>query len=115
ILWRAVEQTPATVVITNFRGDIEYVNPKFVEITGYSVAEALGQNPRILKSDLHPPGFYKSLWRTLLQGDVWQGELCNKKKNGEFYWESASIAPIRDARGKTTHFVAIKEDITERR
>jgi PAS domain S-box-containing protein len=110
-----VEQSPATVVITNAGGDIEYVNPKFVEMTGYSMAEAIGHNPRLLKSGLHPTSFYTTMWGTLLQGNVWHGELCNKKKNGELYWESASIAPIRDPMGKTTHFVAIKEDIAERR
>jgi PAS domain S-box-containing protein len=115
MLWRAAEQSPATVVITNASGDIEYVNPKFCEITGYGVAEALGRNPRILKSGLHSCDFYKKMWETILKGNIWRGELCNKKKSGEFYWESASIAPIRDSRGRTTHFVAIKEDITERR
>jgi PAS domain S-box-containing protein len=114
-LWRAVEQTPATVVITDVSGNIEYVNPKFVEITGYTVAEALGQNPRVLKSGKHPQSFYQAMWETLLQGNVWQGEIQNKRKNGELYWESACISPVRDGKGTITHFVAIKEDITERK
>jgi PAS domain S-box-containing protein len=114
-LWRAVEQSPATVVITNVSGNIEYVNPKFVEITGYTAAEALGQNPRVLKSGLHAPGFYKAMWDTLLQGNVWQGEIRNKKKNGDLYWESACISPVRDIKGKITHFIAVKEDIAERK
>jgi PAS domain S-box-containing protein len=114
-LRQAVEQTPAAVVITNASGDIEYVNPKFVEITGYSAAEVLGQNPRLLKSGFHPPGFYRTMWETILQGCVWQGDICNKKKTGELYWESASIAPVRDPHGRTTRIVAIKEDISERR
>jgi CheY-like chemotaxis protein/PAS domain-containing protein len=79
-LWRAVEQTPATVVITNVSGNIEYVNPKFVEITGYSVAEALGQNPRVLKSGCMIPSFYKAMWDTLLQGNVWQGEIATRRR-----------------------------------
>jgi PAS domain S-box-containing protein len=114
-LWRAVEQSPATVVITNISGKIEYVNPKFVETTGYSVAEALGQNPRVLKSGLHEASFYKTMWITLLQGNVWQGEIHNKKKNGDLYWESASISPVRDSAGEIIHFIAVKEDITERK
>jgi PAS domain S-box-containing protein len=114
-LWRAVEQTPAIVVITNVDGIIEYVNPKFVEITGYGVAEALGRNPRFLKSGVHPASLYKTMWDTLLQGNVWQGELCNKKKNGELNWEWASISPVRDQEGEITHFIAVKEEITERK
>ena len=114
-LWRAVEQTPATVVITDSSGKIEYANPKFVEVTGYTLAEALGQNPRILKSGLHSPDFYKAMWETLLKGKVWQGEVQNKKKNGDRYWESACISPVRNPNGEITHFIAVKEDITERR
>ena len=114
-LWRAVEQTPTTVVITDASGSIEYANPKFVETTGYSVAEALGKNPRILKSGLHSADFYHSMWETLLQGDVWRGDMQNRKKSGELFWESACIAPVRDEHGKTSHFVAMKEDITERK
>lgn len=114
-LGRAVEQAPATVVITDFSGRIEYVNPRFVETTGYSVAEALGLNPRVLKSGLHDASFYRAMWGTLLQGKVWQGEISNKKKNGDLYWESASISPVRDDHGNVTHFVAVKEDITERK
>jgi len=114
-LWRAMEQTPATVVITNVSGNIEYVNPKFVEITGYSIAEVLGQNPRILKSGLHDASFYKAMWDTVLQGNVWKGEINNKKKNGDLYWESASISPVRNPNGEITHFIAVKEDITGRK
>ena len=114
-LRRAVEQTPATVVITDCQGTIEYANPKFVGVTGYSLGEALGRNPRILKSGKHPDSFYQAMWDTLLQGNVWRGELQNKKKNGEFYWESACISPVRDETGRTTHYVAIKEDITQRK
>jgi len=114
-LSRAIEQSPTTVVITDVKGRIEYVNPKFTELTGYRAEEALGKNPRVLKSGLHPPEYYKELWETILAGEAWYGELCNKKKNGELFWESASISPIRNEEGKTTHFVAVKEDITERK
>ena len=114
-LWRAIEHSPASVVVTDLSGTIEYVNPKFCEVTGYTAEEAMGQNPRVLKSGDQPPEFYKELWDTILAGDEWHGELSNKKKSGEVYWEHASISPIRDAQGKITHFVAVKEDITERR
>jgi PAS domain S-box-containing protein len=114
-LWLAVEQSPVSVVITNPEGAIEYVNPTFVQVTGYSREEALGQNPRILKSGLQPPEFYQTLWETLSSGQAWSGDLSNKKKNGEIYWESASIAPIRNREGEVTHYVAVKADISERR
>jgi len=114
-LSQAVEQSPATVVITDTQGMIQYVNPKFVELTGYTAAEVIGQNPRILSTGTHPPEFYREMWETINSGRVWHGEFCNRKKNGELYWESASIAPVRDAQGETTHHVAVKEDITEAR
>lgn len=112
---RAIEQSPVSIVITDPTGAIEYVNPKFMEITGYTVEEALGQNPRVLKSGDQPKEFYQELWETISTGHDWRGELCNKKKNGDIYWESASISPIRDSQGQIVHFVAIKEDITERK
>ena len=111
-LTRAVEQSPATVVITNLEGSIEYVNPKFTQITGYTPEEAIGQNPRVLKSGEQPAEYYKVLWETISSGKEWRGEFHNKKKNGEFYWESASISPIKDKRGNITHYLAVKEDIT---
>jgi PAS domain S-box-containing protein len=111
----AVEQSPTTVVITDVEGRIEYVNPKFTEVTGYTREEAIGQNPRILKSDEQPPEFYEDLWKTIISGQDWRGEFCNRKKTGETYWESASISPIRDADGNPTHFVAVKEDVTDRK
>ena len=113
-LSKAVEQSPASVVITDLNGSIEYVNPKFTELTGYTLAEALGQNPRILKSGEMPAEEYRKLWQTIQTGE-WRGELHNRKKNGELYWESASICPIRDASGKPVHYLAVKEDITERK
>ena len=114
-LSEAVKQSPASVVITDKDGKIEYVNPKFCEVTGYSKEEAIGGNPRILKTDSHPEDFYKELWKTISSGSEWHGEFCNKKKNGEIFWESASISPITDSNGSITNYVAVKEDITARR
>jgi len=111
----AVEQSPVSIVITDTKGAIEYVNPKFTAVTGYTSTEVLGQNPRILKSGELSPEAYAELWNAILAGKVWQGEFHNRKKNGELYWEHASISPIRDGRGVITSFVAVKEDITERK
>ncbi len=110
----AVEQSPVSVVITNMEGEIEYVNEKFYELTGYTKEEVKGKNPRILKSDKHSKSFYEELWDTILSGKVWKGEIINKKKNGEIYWESESISPLVNKEGDITHFVAMKEDITEK-
>ncbi|MEE9200646.1 MAG: PAS domain S-box protein, partial [Candidatus Brocadiales bacterium] len=114
-LSRAVEHSPAVVVITDTKGNIEYVNPKFTQVTGYTSEEAIGQNPRILKSGKTPPEVYKGLWETIGSGGEWHGEFCNKKRNGELYWEDVSISPVRDPDGVITNFVAVKEDITERK
>ncbi len=115
MLSRAVEQNPASIVITDVRGNIEYVNEKFVRLTGYSREEALGQNPRILKSGERPREEYAAMWSTILSGGEWRGEFHNKKKNGELYWEYASISAVRDKEGTIQHFLAVKEDITARR
>jgi len=115
VLQRAVEQNPASIIITNIKGEIEYVNPKFTQLTGYSLDDALGQNPRILKSGTTTPEEYKRLWEVITSGNEWHGEFRNRKKNGEFYYESASISPITDEKGNITHFLAVKEDITERK
>ncbi len=114
-LARAVEQSPSSIVIANTAGNIEYVNPKFSRLTGYSLEEAVGQNPRILKSGRTPPEAYRQLWNTVTAGKEWRGEFANRKKNGELYYESASISPIMDANGVITHYLAVKEDITERK
>ncbi|MEX0981104.1 MAG: PAS domain S-box protein, partial [Bacteroidales bacterium] len=114
-LFRAVEQSSVSVVITNREGRIEYVNPFFTEQTGYSFEEAKGENPSILKSGHHSTAFYQELWDTILSGKDWEGEMLNKKKNGEFYWDKAFISPIVNNEGVITTFVAIKEDITERK
>ncbi len=111
----AVEQSPTSIVITDTHGDIEYVNPKFTRVTGYTFAEALGKNPRILKSDEKPAEEYKTLWKTITAGMEWRGEFHNKKKNGDLYWEMAYISPVKNKDNVITHFVAVKEDITERK
>ncbi len=115
IFSRAIEQSANTVVITDRAGAIEYVNPKFVEITGYSRAEAIGANPRLLKSGKTTPEQYARLWQTIASGAEWRGEFHNRRKDGALYWELASIAPVRDETGVITHFVAVKEDITRRK
>ncbi len=114
-LSQAVDQSPASVVITDLEGKIEYVNPKFTRVTGYSLSEAIGENPRILKSGIQTTEFYRDMWKTIIAGKEWHGEFHNLKKNGEPYWESASISPIRNSNGKITHFLAVKEDITSRK
>jgi PAS domain S-box-containing protein len=114
-LSRAVEQSGASIVITDIDGTIEYVNPKFCEVTGYAPEEVYGKNPRVLKSGEMSPDGYRELWEAITAGEEWRGEFHNKKKNGELFWESASISPIRDDAGNVTHFVAVKEDITEQK
>jgi len=110
-----VSNSPATIVVTDVKGNIEYVNPKFTQLTGYTLDEAKGKNPRVLKSGHTSPEVYKRLWETVLSGDEWRGEFLNVKKNGELYWESAVISSLRDAEGNITNLIAIKEDITERK
>ena len=114
-LSRAIENSPVSVVITAMDGTIEYVNPTFSKVTGYTAEEAIGNNPRVLKSGDLPESFYKEMWNTILSGNIWRGEFINRKKNGEDFWESASISPIKNDDGEITHFVAVKEDITEQK
>lgn len=111
----AVEQSPESIVITNTKGQIEYVNDSFLRTTGYCREEVLGQNPRILNRGKTPRKTYEALWATLNQGKVWKGEFHNTRKDGTDYVELATIAPIKQADGSITHYVAIKEDITERK
>jgi two-component system cell cycle sensor histidine kinase/response regulator CckA len=108
----AVHQSPVSIVITDRAGNIEYVNRRFEEITGYGYKEVLGQNPRLLKSGEHSPDFHRALWDTITHGNSWQGEFHNRRKNGELFWESAAILPIKNDEGEITHFLGIKEDIT---
>jgi len=109
----AVEQSPCPVVITDINGLIEYVNPRFTQLTGYASQEVIGKNSSILKSDKTPPEEYKVLWNTITSGREWRGEFCNKKKNGDLYWVSASISPVRKKGGIIANFVGIQQDITE--
>ena len=111
----AVEQSANSIVITDTNGNIEYVNQEFVNNTGYSKNEAIGQNSRILKTDVHSDEIYKNLWDTINSGKTWKGEFCNKKKNGELFWESSNITPIKNKKGEVYNYVAVKNDITEKR
>jgi len=111
-LSRAVNQSPASIVITDTNGNIEYVNSKFSEVTGFTFKEVIDQKPSILKSGETPVEVYKELWEMISSGSEWHGELHNKKKNGELYWEWASISPIIDTEGRITNYLAVKEDIT---
>jgi len=108
----AIEQSGSSIVLTNLNGEIEYVNPRFEIVTGYTRQEALGQNPRLLKSGNQAPKFYVDLWNTISTGNIWQGEFNNRRKDGSLYWESATIAPVKAQSGAVTHYIAIKEDIT---
>ncbi|MEO5349876.1 MAG: PAS domain S-box protein [Magnetococcus sp. YQC-3] len=114
-LSQAVEQSPVSVVITDLEGKIQYVNPRFCQVTGYTRAEAIGQNPRILKSGMTTLDEYQHLWQQITAGKEWRGEFANKRKDGEYYWESAAISPILDSAGNITHFLGVKEDITQRK
>ena len=114
-LSRAIEQAPLAVVITDLQGSIQYVNPQFSQITGYSADEVLGRNPRILQSGQTPSATYQSMWGALQAGQVWQGELYNRKKDGALFIEDAVIAPVLDEQSQATHYVALKQDVTQRK
>ncbi len=114
-LSHAVTQSPVSIIITDHNGTIEYVNPKFTQITGYNADEVVGKNPRILKSGEISDTEYLNLWETITSGREWHGEMINKKKNGELFWEKVCISPIRNPDGAITHFMGIKEDISEHR
>ncbi len=115
LLATAVEQSSATIVVTDSLGAIQYVNPAFTATTGYTLDEALGQNPRFLKSGLHSQEFYKDMWDRLTRGEIWKGSFTNKRKDGSLLYEEASISPVKDASGRTTNFVAVKTDVSEKR
>ncbi|MEO8103638.1 MAG: PAS domain S-box protein [Betaproteobacteria bacterium] len=112
---RAMEQSPASIVITDREGTIEYVNPRFEDVTGYSSAEAVGGNPRMLQSAMTPPEVYRQMWAVITAGGEWRGELCNRRKNGELFWEFVAISGITDEKGEIERYIAVKEDITERK
>lgn len=111
----AIEQSPSSILITNVDGEIDYVNPAFTVTTGYTKESVLGKNPRILNSGLQSKNYYQNLWETITSGKNWRGEMCNRKKSGELYWELASISPVKNQEGVITHFIAVKKDITERK
>ena len=112
LLKEVLEQSVSSIVVTDNRGIIEYVNPAFCKVTGYSPEEAIGQNPRILKSGMQPTEYYQDMWKTLTSKRVWRGRFCNRRKDGTLYWEDAIIAPVVDKEGEITHYIAIKNDIT---
>lgn len=113
--FQAIEQSGSNIVITNVKGNIEYVNPHFEKTTGYTRAEAIGKNPRILKSGKQSLEFYRDLWKTIANGQVWQGEFQNRRKDGSLYWEAATIAPVKNSQGKIVSYVAVKDDITQQK
>ena len=115
MLYEAIETIPSIVVLTDTKGNIEYVNPKFMEITGYSREEAIGKNMNILKSDEQPSETYDDLWDIISTGKEWKGEFHNSKKNGDLYWEAALIFSIKNLEGKVEHYFKVAEDITERK
>ncbi len=112
LLFTAIEQSPEAVIITDREGTIQFVNPAFETITGFARQEAIGRNPRILKSDAHDAAFYHNMWETLVQGDTWRGRIVNRKKDGTKYTEEATISPVRSRGGKVMHYVAVKRDIS---
>ena len=114
-LSQSVIQSPTSLVITDFNGDIEYVNPKFIELTGYSFEEVKGKNPRFLSSGLNQADTYEALWKTIKLGNEWRGEFQNKKKNGELFWEFAIISALKNDKGEIINFIAVKENISERK
>ena len=114
-LRRAVEQSSNTIVIADAEGRITYANPQYKLLTGYTRGEVYGKNPRMLNSRLHPPEFYKNLWRTISSGQQWRGEFVNRRKDGTLYWEDACITPVFDDHGNISQYVAVKDDITERK
>jgi PAS domain S-box-containing protein len=115
LLTAAFQAAYDVIVITNRTGEILWVNPSFTRVTGYTAGEAIGQNPRLLKSGVHEPDFYASMWETILAGDVWRGEFVNRRKDGTHYSEEKTITPVRGENGEITNFIAVAQDITDRK
>lgn len=115
LLAQAIEQSPVPIIITDVGGHIEYANPRFTVLTGYQLQEVMGKNTHLLSAGKTRPEVYKNLWDTILAGEVWEGDLCNKRKNGEEFWESISISPIKNTGGAITHFIGIWQDATSRK
>lgn len=114
-LSKAIVQSPVSIIITDPQGKIEYVNPKFTEVSGYAIEEIKGETPRVLRTDEHGSEFFSKMWETISSGKDWQGEIRNRKKNGEIYWDAALISPILNDEGRITNYLAINEDITEKK
>lgn len=114
-LRKALDNSPVAVVVTDLCAKIEYVNPQFLRLSGYKYEEVIGRAPNILKSGYHDNAFYEEMWRVLKAGETWRGEICNQRKDGQRFWEAAAISPVRNDKGETTHYVAVKEDITARK
>ena len=114
-LSQAIEQSPVSVMITDLEGTIEYVNPQLCAITGYEESDLIGENSRVLKSSHTPDIQFKNMWNAIVAGQSWTGELYNKKKNGDFFWENVTVSPIKNKKNKNTHYLAIKEDISLRK
>ncbi|MGQ8338032.1 PAS domain S-box protein [Sunxiuqinia sp. A32] len=112
---RAIEHSPISIIITDRNGKIEYTNPFFSKTTGYKYSEVVGKNPSIFKTSLHPRSYYKELWKTISNGEIWQGEFRNKQKDGGFFWEKATIAPVKNSNGDISNYIAIKENFTEKK
>lgn len=112
-LTHTLDQLPQVIIITNLEGVIFYANPAFKQVTGYDLTDVLGMNPNLLKSGHQTPEFYQKMWETITSGETWRGEFKNKRKNGDFYWESAVISPVKDDAGNITHYFAIRDDITQ--
>jgi diguanylate cyclase (GGDEF)-like protein/PAS domain S-box-containing protein len=110
-----VEYSPVSIIVTNANGEFEYVNPKFTQLTGYTLVDLEGKTPRVLKSDENPAALFDNLWAIISAGQEWRGELRNRKKNGDLYWDYALISPLFNVAGKITHYVSIQENITERK
>ena len=114
-LTAAVEQSPSIIVMTDVKGNVEYVNPRFTKVTGYTLEDVISKNPRILKSGEMSENEYKELWETITSGKIWKGEFKNRKKNGELYWEGASVGPVLDDKGNVTNFLKLSQDITDKK
>jgi len=114
-LFQAILDGPRAIIITDIKGNIVYINPRFTKDTGYTFNEVAGKNPRILKSGVNPPRIYQQLWETIIKGKVWEAELHNRKKSGEHYWVFTSISPVKNNEGAITHFLSVQKDITERK
>jgi PAS domain S-box-containing protein len=114
-LKRAIEKSSSMIMITDDRGIIEYVNEKFTEVTGFAADEVIGKNPNVLKADAANTEAAREMWKTITAGEEWRGEFLNRRKNGDFYWESASISSVRNPAGRITHYIAVKEDITRKK